>query len=130
MSFLGVVIFFLILWVFWRLARRETPPRYNYRDWNYTTRKSLKKVSSNWENLDISLLDGETYTDDRGYDRNGDGRLVHRKVAHKHHYTKDKFSKGFREYVVHHKDKNKKNNSPENLEILTKEEHNKKHGKS
>ena len=82
---------------------------------------------SHWERLGTSLLDS-VYVDDNGYERNGYGRLIHRKVAFENDYKKGSYPKKFREYDVHHKDRNKKNNSLGNLQILTKKEHRAKHG--
>lgn len=71
---------------------------------------------------------GELNEDTRGYYRNGYGRLVHRIVAYKYLYSYPFHSLRFGEYDVHHKDGNKKNNLPSNLEILTREEHKELHG--
>lgn len=67
--------------------------------------------------------------DKRGYLRNGYGRLVHRDIAYKQLYNyPNKHNRRFREYDIHHIDRNKLNNHPSNLKILTREEHNKEHG--
>ena len=67
--------------------------------------------------------------DKRGYPRDEDGRLVHRKVAYKKYKRdKSKHNKPFGKYQVHHKDGNKKNFRSHNLEILTPSEHRDTHG--
>ena len=68
------------------------------------------------------------YIDCRGYIRDGYDKLIHRKIAYKYLYNVYEFPLRFRDYVIHHKDRNKKNNHPNNLQILTQEEHNKIHG--
>lgn len=67
------------------------------------------------------------YIDKRGYQRNGYHRLIHRNVAYHHLYSKWKYRYRFGSYDVHHKDRNKLNNDPDNLEILTRAEHRAKH---
>jgi len=59
-----------------------------------------------------------------------DGPLVHRELAYEHIYIKNRkdYQLPFSAYQVHHKDGDKTNNSIENLQIVTKEEHDAIHG--
>ncbi len=68
-----------------------------------------------------------TYTDNNGYERHSN--LVHRQKAYEQIYKKNrhKYTRPFSEYVIHHKDGNKRNNNIENLEILLPEEHERIH---
>lgn len=72
----------------------------------------------------------EDYIDKNGYERNGyNNKLTHRKVAYRQLYDYPKKHKlKFRYYEVHHIDRNKLNNSKDNLKILTREDHKKEHG--
>ena len=71
------------------------------------------------------------YIDARGYYRYANsGRLVHRQIAYKYVYlpNKDNYVYNFGSYVIHHKNRHKLDNNSSNLEILTREEHEKRHG--
>tara|TARA_R100001594_G_scaffold21525_1_gene41448 strand:- start:45 stop:539 length:495 start_codon:yes stop_codon:yes gene_type:complete len=70
-----------------------------------------------------------TYHDEKGYLRDSYGRLIHRQIAYQQIYCKnrEKYSKPFGEYVVHHIDENKKNNDVSNLLIMFPEDHKKIH---
>ena len=72
-----------------------------------------------------------TYIDDNGYKRyKNNNRLVHREKAYKYIYCKSnriKYPLRFRSYDIHHIDRNKLNNKIENLELLTRKQHKKKH---
>ena len=62
----------------------------------------------------------KTYIDDNGYLRYDDNdNLVHKKIAYDHIYTpnKDKYPLLFGRYRVQHKDEDKLNNDPSNLEL-------------
>ena len=72
------------------------------------------------------------YIDGEGYERGkvNHSDLIHRQVAYHEIYLKnrEKYPLPFSKYVVHHKDKNKRNNRVSNLEILTEKQHNIIHG--
>lgn len=67
---------------------------------------------------------GDLNENNKGYFRLSDNTLLHRKVWEE--YYGQKIPKG---YVIHHKDENPKNNSIENLQLMTVEEHIKHHHK-
>ncbi len=70
--------------------------------------------------------ESKTFKDRHGYLRFKDtGRLVHRWMASK---KLGRYKHVFKGMQVHHIDGNKLNNHPSNLIILTKEEHEKRHG--
>lgn len=73
----------------------------------------------------------KTYIDKKGYKRyKNNDRLIHRDIAYYKIYRKSfgEYLKKFGEYDIHHKDGNKLNNTIKNLQILTRNEHKKKHG--
>jgi len=80
--------------------------------------------------MDKKEFDQKTYIDRNGYRIwKSSNKSVHRTRAFNKIYLKDrkKYPLKFTEYQVHHKDKDKLNNRLENLEILEKREHEKKH---
>ncbi|MBD3355207.1 hypothetical protein GF361_04445 [Candidatus Woesearchaeota archaeon] len=68
------------------------------------------------------------YKDKEGYTRRH-STAKHRIIAYEKIWKKnrDKYPLPFSKYQVHHKDKDKKNNSVENLELVTAEQHEKRH---
>ena len=67
------------------------------------------------------------HIDSKGYERDGYNRLIHRKVAYRQLFNSG-YSERFGSYDIHHIDRNKLNNHPSNLKILTREEHKAEHG--
>lgn len=76
-------------------------------------------------NAQVGITKETAYIDGRGYLRwKKNNRLCHRDIAWEHGLRgHDKFGN----CDIHHKDENKFNNNPSNLEILTREEHQKEH---
>ena len=71
-------------------------------------------------------MGSKLYIDKNGYyRRKADDRLLHRNVAYFQIYLKnrDKYPLPFKKYIVHHKDGNKRNSYPNNLEIMLPGEH-------
>ena len=69
------------------------------------------------------------HIDSRGYERDGYNNLIHRDIAYKQVYDYPrKHNRRFGDYDIHHIDRNKLNNHPSNLKILTRDEHKKEHG--
>ena len=70
-----------------------------------------------------------SYRDEKGYLRyNSNDKLVHRNRAYKEIYQKGNYNLKFSDYQVHHIDGNKINNDIDNLQIVTREEHEAIHG--
>lgn len=79
-----------------------------------------------WRHYKKSTL---RYVDSNGYERDGYNKLIHRKIAYRQLYNyPEEHTERFGSYDVHHRDRNKRNNSPENLKILTRDEHKAEHG--
>jgi len=78
-------------------------------------------------NKSYILNENTSYIDANGYKRDNikHSNLTHRNIAYYDIYIKnrDKYPLPFSKYQIHHKDHNKLNNNTENLELLTKEEH-------
>ena len=94
-----------------------------------------RKIKFNWnvieeKNVGLSITRDLCYIDNNGYLRwNAGDRLCHRDIAYHYIYQKGNYEKPFGEYDIHHKNKNKFDNRPENLRILTREDHDIVHGK-
>ncbi len=89
--------------------------------------KSNRKIEKNKINHDISNSSFKkpliTHIDENGYRRfNKTNKLVHRWIM-----EKQLGRKLYRYEVVHHIDRNKLNNSPYNLQVMSREQHNKIH---
>jgi hypothetical protein len=71
----------------------------------------------------FSFESSNTYVDDKGYERYTDSdKLVHRVVA------AEKLGRPLKYWeVVHHKDRDKSNNSPNNLLVMSKKAHDQLH---
>lgn len=91
--------------------------RYLYNEkWN-----KIENINSKW-----NVNRNNSYVDGKGYLRwKNDDRLIHRDIAFQSGLRGvDKFGN----CDVHHKDKNKLNNDPSNLEVLDRETHEERHG--
>ena len=94
-----------------------------------------RKIRYNWDTIEdlnkgFGISRETCFVDENGYLRwKKQKRLCHRDIAYRFVYTKGNFSERFSAYDVHHRDGNKFNNHPSNLEILTRERHELTHGK-
>lgn len=71
----------------------------------------------------------KVYIDSHGYYRwNDSNKLIHRDVAFEHCYKPTLFGTSFGRCIVHHKNRNKLDNRPENLEVMSQRQHMKEHG--
>jgi len=94
-----------------------------------------RKIRYNWDTIE-SLNDGLGITrdscsvDNNGYLRwKSSNRLCHRDITFNYVYKKGSFTNQFSDYDVHHKDGDKFNNNPDNLDVVFREEHEIQHGK-
>ena len=93
-----------------------------------------RKIHYNWDiierlNSRFGITRDTCFVDHNGYLRwNSDDHLCHRDIAFNYIYKKDSFTNIFSEYDVHHKNENRFDNNPENLEIIFREEHELEHG--
>ena len=72
----------------------------------------------------------KTYEDENGYLRYKDNNLlVHRNIAYQGIYLKNrnKYPLQFSQYQIHHKNQDKQDNNLENLEIVTRTQHERIH---
>lgn len=77
-------------------------------------------------NKDFGINKKNAYIDRLGYLRwKSNGKLCHRDIAYQYIYqkNKDEFPEPFSNYDIHHINKNKFDVRPENLSILTREQH-------
>ncbi|MHA1251828.1 MAG: HNH endonuclease [Candidatus Helarchaeota archaeon] len=93
-----------------------------------------KKIWTEIEQLnDKSIINRKSaYIDKLGYLRwKKNDRLCHRDIAYNQIYklNPEFFKTRFSDFVIHHKNRNKLDCRPENLELLSNEEHQMKHGK-
>ena len=95
-----------------------------------------RKIRYNWnsiENLNngFGITRDSCIVDNNGYLRwKSSNRLCHRDITFNYVYKKGSFTNQFSDYDVHHKDGNKFNNNPDNLDVVFREEHEIKHGKA
>lgn len=85
--------------------------------------KYLNKVNYKINKQENNNKQGKTYIDENGYRRFSDSnKLIHRYVVEK------KIGRKLRkEEIVHHKNRNKLDNSPDNLEVFANQEEHEKH---
>ena len=132
---LGILVFLYITWVIYdhykirpiddlEVESVEAPKKKPKVKEKFVEEKKKEIISKDPEKAE----EPKFYIDERGYERDEEGVLIHRKVAWQYLYDISEHTKNFREYDVHHKDMNKRNNHKDNLQILTREEHKKEHG--
>jgi hypothetical protein len=69
--------------------------------------------------------------DENGYPRGKYSNLIHRQVAYREIYLKHRedYPLPFSKYIIHHKDRNRRNFNVDNLQLVTKEEHSRIHNR-
>ncbi|MHA1747714.1 MAG: HNH endonuclease [Promethearchaeota archaeon] len=90
----------------------------------------IEKLNEHAHPYHLKICRKNCYIDNRGYLRwKVSEKLVHRDIAYCSLYqqNRDKYPMRFSRYVVHHVDKNKLNDNPSNLMVLTPEEHRQYH---
>lgn len=94
MGFGITIILLIILWILYEISKKDSEED-TYEDDYYEHDDYDKK---------LNLIP----VDSNGYERDGFGKLIHRKVAFKHLYSYPKYPKRFGSYDIHHIDGNKK----------------------
>lgn len=93
-----------------------------------------RKLRYNWDvierlNSGFGISRDTCLVDYNGYLRwKSDNRLCHRDIAFKYIFRKGSFPNKFSEYDVHHKNQNRFDNNPDNLDVIFREEHEIEHG--
>jgi len=93
-----------------------------------------RKIRYNWDaiesqNIGLGITRDTCFVDNNGYLRwKSKNRLCHRDIAYSHVYEGGSYPKRFSDYDIHHKDGNKFNNNPDNIDIVSRDAHDLEHG--
>jgi hypothetical protein len=94
---------------------------------NYLYKRRWERIES--LNQKVNINRDNAYIDDKGYLRwKIDDALCHRDIVFDAEVADGNRIENFASKDVHHKDGNKLNDNPENLEILNREKHQEEHG--